>query len=56
MAIGIEELSKMQVTGPVEGGDMVAKPDEMPVGAAALLNKMQKKPTPGVFKLPEADP
>ena len=55
MAIGIEELSKMQVTGPVEGGDMVAKPDEMPVGAAALLNKMQKKPTPGVFKLPEAD-
>ena len=55
MAIGIEELSNMQVTGPVEGVDMVAKTDEMPVGAAALLNKMQKKPTPGVFKLPEAD-
>jgi hypothetical protein len=55
MAIGIEELSEMKVTGPVEGGDMVAKPNEMPVGAAALLNKMQKKSTPGIFKLPEPD-
>ena len=55
MAYGIEELSEMKVTGPVEGGDMVAKPNEMPVGAAALLSKMQKKNTPGIFKLPEAD-
>ena len=55
MANGIEELSEMQVTGPVQGGDMVAKPNEMPVGAAALLNKMQKKSTPGIFKLPTPD-
>ena len=55
MAYGIEELTEMQVTGPVQGGDMVAKPNEMPVGAAALLSKMQKKNTPGIFKLPEAD-
>ena len=55
MAYGIEELSEMKVTGPVEGGDMVAKPNEMPVGAAALLSKMQKKNTPGIFKLPQAD-
>ena len=43
MAYGIEELAEMKVTGPVQGGDMVAKPNEMPVGAAALLSKMQKK-------------
>tara|TARA_R100001594_G_scaffold12882_1_gene28213 strand:+ start:1737 stop:3476 length:1740 start_codon:yes stop_codon:yes gene_type:complete len=55
MAYGIEELAKMKVTGPVQGGDMVAKPNEMPVGAAALLNKMQKKNTPGIFKLPAPD-
>ena len=55
MAYGIEEIAEMQVTGPVQGGDMVAKPNEMPVGAAALLNKMQKKNTPGVFKLPSPD-
>ena len=55
MARGIEELAEMQVTGPVQGGDMVAKPNEMPVGAAALLNKMQKKSTPGIFKLPTPD-
>ena len=55
MAYGIEELAEMKVTGPVQGGDMVAKPNEMPVGAAALLSKMQKKNTPGIFKLPEAD-
>ena len=51
MAYGIEELAEMKVTGPVQGGDMVAKPNEMPVGAAALLAKMQKKNTPGLFKL-----
>ena len=55
MAYGIEEIAKMQVTGPVEGGDMVAKPNEMPVGAAALLSKMSKKNTPGIFKLPMPD-
>ena len=55
MAYGIEEIAEMQVTGPDQGGDMVAKPNEMPVGAAALLNKMQKKNTPGVFKLPSPD-
>jgi len=55
MAYGIEEIAEMQVTGPVKGGDMVMKPDQAPVGAAALLNKMQKKNTPGIFKLPEAD-
>ena len=55
MAYGIEELAEMKVTGPVQGGDMVAKPNEMPVGAAALLSKMQKKNTPGIFKLPQAD-
>ena len=54
MAYGIEELTEnMKVTGPVQGGDMVAKPNEMPTGAAALLAKMQKKNTPGLFKLPE---
>ena len=55
MAYGIEELAEMKVTGPVQGGDMVAKPNEMPVGAAALLSKMQKKNTPGIFKLPSPD-
>ena len=55
MAYGIEEIAEMQVTGPVKGGDMVMKPDQAPVGAAALLNKMQKKNTPGVFKLPSPD-
>ena len=51
----IEELAEMQVTGPVKGGDMVMKPDQAPVGAAALLNKMQKKNTPGIFKLPSPE-
>jgi hypothetical protein len=55
MAYGIEEIAKMQVTGPVQGGDMVMKPDQTPVGAAALLNKMQNKNTPGIFKLPMPD-
>ena len=55
MAYGIEEIAEMQLTGPVKGGDMVMKPDQAPVGAAALLNKMQKKNTPGIFKLPEVD-
>jgi hypothetical protein len=55
MARGIEELAEMQVTGPVQGGDMVAKPNEMPTGAAALLNKMSRQNTPGIFKLPMPD-
>ena len=55
MARGIEELTEMQVTGPVQGGDMVAKPNEMPTGAAALLNKMSRQNTPGIFKLPMPD-
>ena len=55
MARGIEELSEMQVTGPVQGGDMVMKPNEAPVGAAALLNKMSRQNTPGIFKLPMPD-
>ena len=55
MAYGIEEIAEMQVTGPVKGGDMVIKPDQAPVGAAALLNKMQNKNTPGIFKLPSPD-
>ena len=55
MAYGIEEIAEMQITGPVQGGDMVAKPNEMPTGAAALLNKMQRKSTPGIFKLPMPD-
>ena len=55
MARGIEELTEMQVTGPVQGGDMVMKPDQTPVGAAALLNKMSRQNTPGIFKLPMPD-
>jgi hypothetical protein len=55
MAYGIEDIAKMQVTGPVQGGDMVMKPDQAPVGAAALLSKMAKKNTPGIFKLPMPD-
>ena len=55
MARGIEELAEMQVTGPVQGGDMVMKPDQAPAGAAALLNKMSRQNTPGVFKLPMPD-
>jgi hypothetical protein len=55
MARGIEELAEMQVTGPVQGGDMVMKPNEAPVGAAALLNKMSRQNTPGIFKLPMPD-
>ncbi len=55
MARGIEELAEMQVTGPVQGGDMVMKPNQAPVGAAALLNKMSRQNTPGIFKLPMPD-
>jgi len=55
MARGIEELAEMQVTGPVQGGDMVMKPGQTPVGAAALLNKMSRQNTPGIFKLPMPD-
>ena len=55
MAYGIEDIAKMQVTGPVKGGDMVMKPNQAPVGAAALLNKMSRQNTPGIFKLPMPD-
>ena len=49
---GGDKMSK--VVGPVEPGDMVMRASEVPVGAAALLNKMANK-TAGMYKLPEQD-
>ena len=49
---GGDKMSK--VVGPVEAGDMVMRASEVPVGAAALLNKMANK-TQGMYKLPEED-
>ena len=49
---GGDKMSK--VVGPVEPGDMVMRASEVPVGAAALLNKMANK-TAGMYKLPETD-
>jgi len=50
---GNDKMSK--VVGPVESGDIVMRNSEVPVGAAAILNKMVNKNTAGMYKLPEAD-
>jgi len=43
MASGVEMLGQMSETealaGPVQGGNMVVKPNEVPVGGAAMLAK-----------------
>ena len=43
MATGIEMLGQMgtdqSLAGPVQGGNMVVKPNQVPVGGAAMLAK-----------------
>jgi hypothetical protein len=47
MATGVEMLGQMsedmQLAGPVQGGNMVVKPNEAPVGAAAMLSKALRR-------------
>jgi hypothetical protein len=60
MATGVEMLGQMSedisLAGPVEGGNMVVKPNEAPVGAAALLSKQLRnqanKGVAGIYELP----
>ena len=54
MATGIEQLGAL--AGPVNQGDVVMRQSEAPAGAAAMLNKMARKNTPGVYKLPDTKP
>lgn len=54
MATGIEQLGAL--AGPVNQGDVVMRQSEAPAGAAAILNKMARKNTPGVYKLPDTKP
>jgi hypothetical protein len=60
MATGVEMLGQMsedmQLAGPVSGGNMVVKPNEAPVGAAAMLSKALRKEAnkgvAGIYELP----
>ena len=60
MATGVEMLGQMsedmQLAGPVQGGNMVVKPNEAPVGAAAMLSKALRreanKGVAGIYELP----
>ena len=60
MATGVEMLGQMsedmQLAGPVSGGNMVVKPNEAPVGAAAMLSKALRreanKGVAGIYELP----
>ena len=60
MATGVEMLGQMsedmQLAGPVQGGNMVVKPNEAPVGAAAMLSKALRKEAnkgvAGIYELP----
>ena len=54
MATGIEQLGAL--AGPVNQGDVVMRQSEAPAGAAAMLNKMARKNTPRVYKLPDTKP
>jgi hypothetical protein len=61
MATGVEMLGQMSedinLAGPVQGGNMVVKPNEAPVGAAAMLAKQLRnqanKGVAGIYELPE---
>ena len=61
MATGVEMLGQMsedmQLAGPVQGGNMVVKPNEAPVGAAAMLSKALRreanKGVAGIYELPQ---
>jgi len=61
MATGVEMLGQMSedinLAGPVQGGNMVVKPNEAPVGAAAMLSKQLRnqanKGVAGIYELPE---
>ena len=60
MASGVEMLGQMSETealaGPVQGGNMVVKPNEVPVGGAAMLAKAMRgqanKGVGGIYELP----
>ena len=60
MASGVEMLGQMSETealaGPVQGGNMVIKPNEVPVGGAAMLAKallgQATKGIGGIYELP----
>jgi len=60
MASGVEMLGQMSETealaGPVQGGNMVVKPNEVPVGGAAMLAKALRgqanKGIGGIYELP----
>ena len=61
MATGIEMLGQMgtdqSLAGPVQGGNMVVKPNQVPVGGAAMLSKALRrqadKGVGGMYVLPE---
>ena len=63
MATGIEMLGKMgtdqSLAGPVQGGNMVVKPNQVPVGGAAMLSKALRrqadKGVGGMYVLPEQE-
>ena len=60
MASGVEMLGQMSETdalaGPVQSGNMVVKPNEVPVGGAAMLAKAMRgqanKGVGGIYELP----
>ena len=64
MASGVEMLGQMSETdalaGPVQGGNMVVKPNEVPVGGAAMLAKAMRgqanKGVGGIYELPSQEP
>ena len=63
MASGVEMLGQMSQTdalaGPVQGGNMVVKPNEVPVGGAAMLAKAMRgqanKGVGGIYELPSQE-
>jgi hypothetical protein len=63
MATGIEMLGQMgtdqSLAGPVQGGNMVIKPNQVPVGGAAMLSKALRgqadKGVGGMYVLPEQE-
>jgi hypothetical protein len=63
MATGIEMLGQMgtdqSLAGPVQGGNMVVKPNQVPVGGAAMLSKALRgqadKGVGGMYVLPEQE-
>ena len=64
MASGVEMLGQMSQTdalaGPVQGGNMVVKPNEVPVGGAAMLAKAMRgqadRGVGGIYELPSQEP